>query len=1015
MTAQPKPTTTVARLHAVRKRRARRQRDQQKQRGGAARLAMLIFGGATLLLVIALVGGGLGLFAGYVFYARQLPPPSEIARAEDQFETTLLYDSSGQTVLYEVVDPNGDRQSIPLPSIPANLINATIAIEDKTFYSNPGFDLRGMARAVFTAVQGEGLQGASTITQQLVKNILIAPEERTIISQERKIKEVILAGEIARLYSKDQILEWYLNSNFYGNLAYGVGTAAQVYFGKPAQDLNLGEAAMLAAIPQNPALNPIDNPTEARIRQSVVLDSMVAEGYITAAEAEAAKTETIIIRPATERYGIIAPHFALYARRQAETLLTRAGYDGPKLVLGGGLRIYTTLDLDLNYQAECTLRAHVGRVAGNDPAYAPNTTNGTACLAAQYLPVPPTLQLGQARPVGNGAVLVLEPTTGQIKAMVGSIDYYNTAIEGNFNAALGLRQPASTFKPFVYVTAFASAANNYTPAKMVLDVPTTFNSAGTPYTPRNEDGKFHGPMSIREALANSYNIPVVQVLSDLTVGQVLRRARQLGFNTLTGPLDQYGLALALGSGEVSLLDLSYAYANFATLGQMAGTPIDNPRPGYRTLDPVSVLRIEDRAGKILWQYDERGATFGRVNLLSDALAYAITSILADNEARLPAFGRNNALQLSRPAAVKTGTSNDNRDAWTVGYTPFLVTGVWVGNNNNTSMGDTMTGHTAAAPIWHAVMEYAHNRDQHPVVGWQRPSSLVEASVCQDSGLLPTTDCPRVKDLFYVDSVTGSSTLPNQTDIYWVRYRINSRNGLLATAFTPPALITERVYYNYPPEAQAWARAQGLPLPPSEYDSGAASINEPAGDITEPAGLARVRGQIDVLGNLSASEVVAYTLEYGEGINPTQWFAISGGDPTFRGDSVLLGRWDTSNLNGLYTLRLGLTLTDQAFQPRTIQITVDNTAPTVAIISPLAGAEIEAGAGAVLLEAEANDDLELAQVSFYWNDQLIATAESLPFRTEWRIIQTGEQRFYAVATDRAGNRAQSLPLRVEIRP
>jgi membrane peptidoglycan carboxypeptidase len=1026
----------------IRRRRARRQGQAAARLQGLASLVGL---GLTLGIVgglLVVIGGGALVISVYLRYARELPPPAQITQVRDQFETTLIYDRAGQTVLYQVLDPSGDRQSVPLSQIPRDLINATIAIEDKSFYSNPGFDLRGITRAVWIALQDGPIQGASTITQQLVKNTLIAPEERTAVTQDRKIKEIILAAEISRLYSKDQILEWYLNTNFYGNLAYGVNTAAQVYFGKRVQELTLGEAAMLAAIPQNPQLNPIDDPQAARQRQAVVLESMVSAGYITSQQATEAASQTIVIQPPTERYGVIAPHFALYARRQAEQLLNAQGLDGPRLVLGKGLRIYTTLDLDLHYQAECAMRAHVERVAGGDPAAAPNTSDGKPCAAARYLPVPPKLTLGVRRNVTNAATVVIRPTTGEILSMVGSLDYYDQGIDGSFNAALGLRQPGSTFKPFVYVAAFASPNHNYTPAKLMLDIPTTFDQGGTPYTPRNEDGLFHGPVSVREALANSYNIPVVAALGDVTIGQVLRRARQLGLNTLTGSLEQYGLALALGSAEVTLLDLTYAYTPFATLGVAAGLPVSNPRFGFRANDPIAILRIEDQEGNVLWRLDEANReTFGRQNVLSDGLAYLINNILSDNGARLPAFGKGNALEVARPAAAKTGTTNDNRDAWTVGYTPHVTAGVWVGNNNNTSMGDDVTGALAAAPIWHAVIEYLSNRDKLPPDDWARPASVVEIAVCQQSGLLPTPDCPRTRELFIDDPASGANTVPRQQDIYWKRYKINARNGLLATALTPPELLTERVFYDYPPEALSWALGAGKPLPPVEYDAGGTPAQTGAGDLTAPDALARVRGEVEIRGFLSPEQVTGYTLEYGAGINPDRWIAIPGGDPTARGQGLLLGRWDTSGMNGLYTLRLGVTLADQSFQPRTLQVTVDNTAPTAALRAPENGLPdpanptnpqafvLSANAGVVRLAADASDEVELSRVEFFWEDQLIATvqpneASTSPdptgttntlFFAEWRIIKLGTHRFYAVAYDMAGNRRISEALIVTITP
>jgi membrane peptidoglycan carboxypeptidase len=398
----------------VMRRRERRLLQNRSKSNRVVRLFVL----AALLLTLgiaALAGGSVALAVGvYAYYARDLPNPDDIVKAHQQFETTLIYDRSGQTVIYQVLDPSGgDRQSVPLSAIPRHLINATVAIEDKSFFDNPGFDVRGIVRSVYIAIQGGTVQGGSTITQQLVKNILIDPHERTTLSLDRKIKEIILSGEISRRYTKDQILEWYLNNNFYGNLAYGIDTASKVYFGKPVYDLSLGEAAMLAAIPQNPQLNPIDNWIAARQRQTVVLDSMVNLGYITRAEATDAASKPIFIQPVTERYGIIAPHFSLYARRQAEQLLDSVGLDGPRLVLRSGLRIYTTLDLPLHYQAECVTRSYITRIQGGSPTAAPNSTEGKPCTAAQYLVTPPRIQLGKSRNVSNAASLVLRPATGE--------------------------------------------------------------------------------------------------------------------------------------------------------------------------------------------------------------------------------------------------------------------------------------------------------------------------------------------------------------------------------------------------------------------------------------------------------------------------------------------------------------------------------------------------------------------------------------------------------------------------
>jgi membrane peptidoglycan carboxypeptidase len=748
-------------------------------------------------LAILLVVTGLGSMVGiYAYYVQDLPEPGEITIVEENFETTRIYDRSGEVLLYEIIDPlGGDRQWVELDDIPLELRNATVAIEDSSFYDRPqiagvtlGLNVEGITRAFVQNLGGGQVQGGSSITQQLVKNVLIEPEERNQITYARKIKEIILATEIESNYSKDRILEWYLNTNFYGNLAYGIEAASQVYFGKTASQLTLAESAMLAAIPQFPAINPIDNPEFARERQALVLEKMVEDGYITRAQADAALAEEIQVRPVTQRFDLVAPHFAIYVRKQLEDRF------GPDLAYRGGLRVYTTLDLGLQYQVECVARTHVTRLSGVDSNYVEPTEIGTPCTAAEYLPPLQPSLVGVDQQASNASVVVIRPQTGEIVAMVGSLDYYDESIDGNFNVALGLRQPGSAFKPFTYITAFSQG---YTPATMTLDVRTAFDQGAVqPYVPENYDRRFHGPQSIRSALANSYNIPAVQVMEWVGVDNVIRAAHSIGISTLTQGLDQYGLALTLGGGEVTLLDMTYAYATLANTGQMKGTPVllEDRRPGFRTLDPVAILRVEDRDGNILWEYG-KDDTYASNDILSPSLAYLVTDILSDEQARRPAMGDNSPLNLSHPAAAKTGTTNDIRDTWTIGYTSQLVTGVWIGNSDGSPMVD-LSGLTGAAPIWHAVMEY-ELRDE-PVLDWERPPDIVEVTVCRVSGLLPTQYCPTYKEIFI------AGTEPTHYDNVYQPFQINKETNLLSLA---PSRLS---HLGRIPTLVAWCRSRATP-------------------------------------------------------------------------------------------------------------------------------------------------------------------------------------------------------------
>jgi penicillin-binding protein 1C len=950
---------TQERVALLRQRRQRRQRSK----GGAGTIALRIVIGLIvvgLVSVLIVILGGVGTAVGvYGYYAKDLPDPGEIVTRQDKFETTKIYDRTGRVVLMEVIDPRrGDRTSLPLEQIPQDFRNATIALEDKTFYQNIGIDPVGIARAFLLNLQGKGVQGGSSITVQLIKNILIPEEERYEISYARKIKEAILALEISRLHSKDQILEWYLNTNYYGNWAIGVEAAAQVYFGKHAQELTLAECAMLAPIVQYPAMNPIDNPDQAKKRQQIALDRMVEEGYITQTEADAAFAEPLQIHTSMlKRYDIIAPHFAMYVRKQLEDLY------GPELLYRGGLKVYTTVDLDVQRIAEEEARKHIAKLqeGGND--------------------------------VSNAAVVVLRARTGEILAMVGSIDYWNEEIDGNVNVAVAPRQPGSSFKPFSYVTAFHQG---HTAAELVMDVHSCFDDyPNPPYCPEDYDRKYLGPRTFRTALAQSRNIPAVKVLDMVGVGNVIRTAHAMGINTLNQDLDYYGLSLTLGGGEVWLLDLTYAYGVFANGGVMMGQPAKLPRPGYRELDPVSILRVEDAEGNVLRQYNQpevRPIVLADGRELSPQEAYLLTDIISDNNARAPVFGSNSALRLSRPAAAKTGTTTDWKDVWTVGYTPQIVTGVWVGNNDNTPM-EGLSSSRGAGPIWHNVMERIYNEGHAQrllgdlVDKFPRPPGLTAVEVCAVSGLLPNQHCPnRVKALFI------EGTEPTEyCNVHRVE-RVNRQSGKLATACTPPELVEERVYEVYPPEAADWVREQGIPQPPTQRDE-IYGCGPEGGEvaIANPTLGGHVKDIVPIRGNARSGDFNFYRLEFGEGLNPSAWSQI-GGDHYNQVDNDVLEFWDVRGLqDGLYTLQLTVVEHSQNFKRATIYITVDNTPPEAVVGYPWPGRvyQLETDEWANL-KADVADNVQIDKVEFYLDDKLVDFSVVEPYAVKW-VLEMRDKR------------------------
>ena len=740
---------------------------------------------ARILIALALL-----LAAGVIVLIRwlavDLPSPDRLYERATA-PSTRIYDREGR-LLYEILDPHGGAHTpIPLAEVPETCVNATIATEDASFYRNPGVDILAIARAVWINLRGgEILSGGSTITQQLARNLLLSPEERTEISLERKLRETILAWRLARTYSKDEILTLYLNETYYGSLAYGIEAAARTYFAKSAADLDLAECALLAGLPQSPArYNPLEDPKAARARQGVVLGLMAKNGLISAQEADPAAQEKL--RFASVPFPIEAPHFVMFVHGQLEREF------GLEAIYTRGLEVHTTLDLDAQDAARQIVRHRltqlVDRRRGQFPA-----------------------------DVRNAAVFVLDPHTGEVLAMVGSPDYFDPRIDGAVNAAIAARQPGSSVKPITYAAAFdPTRPNPLTAATMMVDVRTAFvTREGDPYVPRNYDRQWHGPVLLRQALASSYNLIATKVLEYVGIEEMAALARSMGITTFDD-VDRFGLALTLGGGEVSLLELTAAYAAFAN-------------GGYR-VEPVTITRVEDGHGRVLkaWQ----GATGARV--MDERVVYLITDILSDNFARSPTFGEGSALRLSRPSAAKTGTTTDWRDNWTVGYTPDLVVGVWVGNADNEPMGQ-VSGVAGAAPIWHDVMETLLKA--RPVREFEEPPGMVRAEICADSGLQPFkpsavsrqqpapssasqvsgqgTGQQRIRCPHTLTELFIEGTEPSRTDDWHWAYTLDVRNGLLAGPLCSPQFTTQRRYTLYPAEAQDWVRWQGIPQPPDGF-------------------------------------------------------------------------------------------------------------------------------------------------------------------------------------------------------
>jgi 1A family penicillin-binding protein len=719
--------------------------------------------GIAFLVFILVILLGLG------WISKDLPDPNKLIDRQIA-QSTTIYDRTGENILYEI---HGDEQRtlVNLDQIPDYVRWATISIEDKNFYKHGGFSFLAILRTVATNILTGKKAGASTLTQQFVKNAVLSPEK----TYTRKIKELILAYKIEQKFSKDEILQMYLNEIPYGSTAYGIEAASQKYFGKSVKNINLAEAAVLAALPQAPSkYSPYGSNIDLLMeRQRYILDQMFKQGYISEAKAEAGKLTKVEFKKQTDN--ITAPHFVMYIK---EILSEKYGEN---MIEQDGLKIYTTLDLYKQKIAEETITETAEQ---NETKY-----NAT-----------------------NASLISIDPKTGQILAMVGSRDYFNDEIDGQVNITTSKRQPGSSIKPLVYAALFQKG---YTPNTILYDVVTNFSTdPAKPYEPHNYDLGERGPITIRKALAGSLNIPAVKAIYLAGINNVLNLANELGYTTLKDK-DRFGLSLVLGGGEVKLLEHANAFSAFAREGTMS--PL------------TSILKVEDKNGKILEEYKDRSK-----KVLETKIAKMINSVLSDNEARSYVFGAENWLTLgSRPVAAKTGTTNDYKDAWTIGYTPSIVTGVWVGNSNNKEMKKGADGSVVAAPIWNKYMK--------KVLG----------------------DTPIESFNSLGDVKTGKAIIDGETNI-GNSIKIDKASGFLATEYTPASFIEEKnfsqahsiLYYvdkNNPlgdapknPSSDpqfnlwesrvlVWAEKKGLAssTPPTEYDNLHTPENQPIFEILSP--------------------------------------------------------------------------------------------------------------------------------------------------------------------------------------
>ena len=827
--------------------RSRRERRLAKQRISSSRTRTALLGVGTVLSLLLAAFIILGAFA-YADVTRDLPSVEILPRLLNPpdgllLEPTRIYDRTGTQVLFTfALEAETSRRYIPVNEknpqhIPNELVESVVAVADPQFWSHSGYSLQDINNP----------NSHQTIAQKLVGELILFNEPPSL---RRAIRERILAAQITAQFGRTQIVEWYLNSAHFGNYAFGVEAASQLYFGKAAEQLTLAESAILAAASESPALNPLDAPQVALQRGREVLYILNGLGVASDEATELALAETPKIQSAPQTPPTPAPAFVNLVLSQLDSQLPRERMER------GGLNIITTLDFDLQTQAACITEVYAARMAG---------LTESECASAGLIPsLPPAVTLGDS----SASALILDPNNGQVLALVGE------TVQAEETPLVTAHQPGSSLDAFVYLTGFTRGLS---PASLTWDIP----SEGVI---QNFDGKFHGPVRLRIALANDYQVPV----------ETLKN--QMGIENVTNIASSFGIDL---NEQVSMLKLAGAYGVFGKQGIYFGQNIGDD------FSPAVLLRVEGADHSVLldWSLPEAKP------VLTPALAYLMTHVLSDETARWLSLGRANPLEIGRPAGVKLGQTVDGLDAWVVGYTPAHVVVTWTGVHGESQ---TVTPRFPAV-LWNALMQLASGNS--PADGWSAPQGVSTITVCDPSGMLPTKECPSLVSEVFLD---GSE--PIQADNLYREFGINRETGLLATVFTPPELIENRVYMIVPETARDWALSAGLEIPPTSYDAIQSPPVNPTANITEPKLFAEVSEVVKIVGTASGDNFSYYRVQVGKGLNPTEWIQL-GSNAIIPVENGVLAEWDTKGLSGLYAVQLLVVKSDQVVDTAVIQVTI----------------------------------------------------------------------------------------------
>ncbi len=966
----------------VNRRERHRRSGQRTLQTRLSRIGLALGALLGLLLVIA----SLLLVLTYADVTRDLPSPASLPALLDPpdgllLHPTLLYDRSGSHLIMTLENPGINRRIISLDPkqpehLPQDLATVILATADPGFWGHPGFNLSELTPGqIFSA------STPNTLAERLVSDLLLANEAT---GWRRTLRQDLLAAQLTNQYGRQRILEWYLNNVYYGHMAYGAEAASQLYLGKPASALNLSESALLASVAMAPALNPLDAPEAARSGQQTVLKLLLSKGIYSQDQINQALQTSLVFRQAaqTDQGKGKTPALAF----SDEVIKTLSAELGQERVERGGLIVTTTLDYELQQQVECAAGFLLASVASaGDGSGSGSPLDTSTCPAARLMPTQFLSQPASSSDLAVSAV-VLDPSNGQVLALSG--DTTSQMGETDF----GLHPSGTLLTPFIYLAGFTHGDS---PASLVWDIPASLPPTATGNS--NPDGKFHGPVRMRLALANDYLAPSAQLLAQIGPENVWGQAQPFGLPSMVGE------ALPYSGGQVTPLQAAQAFGVFANGGILSSSQTILKVAGQNDFSSQA-------AGPVLPQPQSRP-------ILSATLTYLMNQVLSDESARWPSLGYSNPLEIGRPAGAKLGQTADGQSTWAVGYTPKRVVAVWVGSrlllpgavsnqNVGSGSGDT-TGRPRIDPrlpasLWHALIQYASQ--QLAPEGWSMPTGITQAQVCDPSGMIPTQACPnQVSEVFLTDNV------PTSSDNLYQTFQINRETGRLATVFTPADKIEDKTFLVVPPEARTWAESTGLPVPPSLYDAIQAPVEQPDIHITSPIFFGSIRGQIKIQGTAAGSDFSSYQVQVGEGINPQNWIQI-GEQSASPVTEDTLAAWDTRKQeDGLYAIRVQVVHKDQQVTSAVIQVTVDNTAPVVSVIYPSQKQTIQYSADLnLVLQAQASDAVGLDRVEFWIDDRLVGSLSQVPFNLSWQG-QLGQHQLVIKAYDRAGNQGASVPV------